>query len=174
MHRLTGLVSIAMLAGCAAEAPPVAPVFRDASVQIASTTRLDVGDLLGEWWVVADFAPRSTCAPKLRFDPGPASDTLLYRPCPERVGPGPFDLAQDPEGAVYAVGAYGRLISDDGQIWVLWIAEDGGTAVIGAPSGRFGRILNRGPDIRPDRLRAAREVLAFNGYDLRRLQTVAR
>ncbi len=54
--------------------------------------------------------------------------------------------------------------------WVLWTDEDYRTAVVGAPNGRSGWILNRTPDIRADRLAAARDILAFNGYDLSRLE----
>lgn len=56
--------------------------------------------------------------------------------------------------------------------WVLWVDEGYRTAVVGMPSGRAGWILNREPQIPPDRLAAAREVLDFNGYDLSRLVTV--
>jgi apolipoprotein D and lipocalin family protein len=46
------------------------------------------------------------------------------------------------------------------------------TAVVGAPNGKSGWILNRDPQIPVDRLNAAREVLDFNGYDLDRLMEV--
>ena len=54
--------------------------------------------------------------------------------------------------------------------WVLWVDEGYRTAVVGVPSGRAGWILNRDPEIPPDRLKAARDVLEFNGYDLSRLE----
>ena len=44
------------------------------------------------------------------------------------------------------------------------------TSVIGSPDGRVGWVLDRSRDIPRDRLAAAREILAFNGYDLTRLQ----
>ena len=56
--------------------------------------------------------------------------------------------------------------------WVLWVDEGYRTAVVGAPNGRSGWILNRDPVIPADRLQAARDVLAFNGYDLSRLLTL--
>ena len=74
-------------------------------------------------------------------------------------------------GAAWVVGP-GRLkVNLDGvpiaaAYWVLWLAEDYETAVVGTPSGRAGWILNRDPQISADRLAAAKEVLAFNGYDL--------
>ncbi|MFN6978455.1 MAG: lipocalin, partial [Gemmobacter sp.] len=53
--------------------------------------------------------------------------------------------------------------------WVLWLDADARTAVIGTPGGSFGLILDRGA-IPADRLAAARDVLAWNGYDLGRLR----
>ena len=55
--------------------------------------------------------------------------------------------------------------------WVLWVDTDYRTAVVGTPAGRSGWILNREPTIPADRLKAARDILAFNGYDLTQLQT---
>ena len=54
--------------------------------------------------------------------------------------------------------------------WVLWVDEGYRTAVVGVPSGRAGWILNRTPDIPPDRLAAARRILEFNGYNLSALE----
>ena len=56
--------------------------------------------------------------------------------------------------------------------WVLWVDEGYRTAVVGAPNGKSGWILNRDPQIPTDRLNAAREILDFNGYDLDRLMEV--
>jgi apolipoprotein D and lipocalin family protein len=51
---------------------------------------------------------------------------------------------------------------------VLWADADYRTLVIGTPDGSFGFILNRG-GFPADRLKAAREILAWNGYDLTQL-----
>ena len=56
--------------------------------------------------------------------------------------------------------------------WVLWVDEGYRTAVVGAPNGKSGWILNRDPQIPTDRLNTAREILDFNGYDLDRLMEV--
>ena len=53
-----------------------------------------------------------------------------------------------------------------GDYWVLWVDESYRTAVIGQPGGGAGWILNRDTAIPLDRLRAAREILDWNGYDL--------
>jgi apolipoprotein D and lipocalin family protein len=54
--------------------------------------------------------------------------------------------------------------------WVLWADVGYRTLAIGTPSGRFGFILNRGGDLPADRMRAAREVLEWNGYGIGRLR----
>lgn len=168
MHRLIGLALL--LSACTVDEAGAPSGFRDPAVTIASSSRFDPARFVGEWTVVADYTPESHCAPKLRFDPGPTPDTLTYHYCTERIDLPRLNLAYDPGGTVWQVEEHGRLAPDEGpQMWVLWVAEDYGTAVLGTPSGSFGRILNRGAQIRPDRLEAAREVLAFNGYDLSRL-----
>ena len=47
---------------------------------------------------------------------------------------------------------------------------DNRAMVIGTPSGHFGAILSRAPTLRADLLEAARQLLDFNGYDLKRLR----
>jgi apolipoprotein D and lipocalin family protein len=51
-------------------------------------------------------------------------------------------------------------------LWVLWVDEGYRTVVIGTPDRSLSLILNRGGTIAPDRLRAAREILDWNGYDI--------
>lgn len=56
-----------------------------------------------------------------------------------------------------------------GPLWVLWADADNRTVVLGTPSGAYGFILNRDPSLPSDRLNAARDILAFNGYDVGKL-----
>ncbi|WP_286789544.1 lipocalin family protein, partial [Thioclava sp. UBA3469] len=51
-------------------------------------------------------------------------------------------------------------------IWVLWVDFDYRVAVLGTPSGRWGMILSRQTPPRPDLIKAARDVMDFNGYDM--------
>jgi apolipoprotein D and lipocalin family protein len=60
----------------------------------------------------------------------------------------------------------GRFVIAGQEWWVLWADGDYRTLVIGTPSGRFGFVLNRAGGISADRMRAAREILEWNGYDL--------
>ena len=53
---------------------------------------------------------------------------------------------------------------------VLWVDEGFRTAVLGTPSGSRAFILDRGATPAPDRLRAAREILNWYGYDLAQLE----
>ncbi len=65
----------------------------------------------------------------------------------------------------------GRFVIGDQLWWVLWADADYRTLAIGTPSGQFGLILNRDGALPPDRLRAAREIFDFNGYDIARLRS---
>ena len=51
-------------------------------------------------------------------------------------------------------------------IWVMWVDADYRIAAIGTPNGQFGRILSRGVPPRADLLKAATELMEFNGYDI--------
>ncbi|MDH3262888.1 MAG: lipocalin family protein [Paracoccaceae bacterium] len=160
-----------VLAGCTAAAP-----YRDAAVPMTSIASLDVGRYAGRWSEVARVGEPLVpgCGPVsltqaadvrggfalsgLCHAGGPMGPDRLVRGQARAAGPGRFDLAVE--------GGY------SGPIWVLWVDEGYRTAVVGMPSGRAGWILNRDPEIPPDRLRAAREVLAWNGYDLSQLRMV--
>ena len=50
-----------------------------------------------------------------------------------------------------------------GDLRVLWADADDRTLVLARPDGGYAVVLNRTPTIAPDRLRAAREILAWNG-----------
>lgn len=56
------------------------------------------------------------------------------------------------------------------DLWVLWVDEGFRTAVIGNPAGDFGWILDRAPKGGADRIKAAQEILDFNGYDISQLR----
>ncbi len=151
------------LAGCT-----VFPSYRDTDVQLTSMAVLDPARYAGLWYEVASYdAP---------FQAGCTNTRAEYTLRDD----GTFDVLNTCKrngalsqigGAAWIVGP-GRLkVNLDGvplaaDYWVLWVDEGYRTAVVGTPSGRAGWILNREPEIPADRLAAAREVLAFNGYDL--------
>jgi apolipoprotein D and lipocalin family protein len=158
MYRL---IALAFLAGCVATPTPTG--FRQPETQIYSNAVLENNRLIGDWVQVAEFA-------------GPA-----VAPCAKggaRIGPGlviEADLCLNGartrfSGPLVAAGP-GRFTPPQGEAWwVLWADVGYRTLAIGTPSGRFGFILNRGGDLPADRLRAAREVLEWNGYAVSRLR----
>lgn len=165
------LCLLLLLAACG-----VVTGYRDRSVPISSAALFDPARFAGTWHEVARFP-----AP---FEAGCTATTATYTPRADgRIGVVNACTRGGRrvriEGVAEVVGP-GRLkVRLDGvpvaaPLWVLWVDEGYRTAVLGQPSGRSGWILDRSPEIPPDRLAAAREVLAFNGYDLRRLQRVPR
>lgn len=184
MHRLnrilagTCAVALLLLAACSAPERASAPqTYRNRGVEIYSNAVLDPARLAGDWAQVAAFGPvqggagGGDCRPDgVRFGtPAGGAVPLTARLC---LG----GQMQRLSGPAVLVGP-GRLQPADRQAgtigepwWVLWADVDDRTLVIGTPSGAMGFILNRGGPLPPDRLAAAREILEWNGYDLRMLQ----
>lgn len=165
MPRLIRLALLALLGACTAKTPPApVQVFRNGATPIWSNATLDPLRLQGDWQEIAAFAAPGTCRPGgARITATPQGLAISARLC----------LAQG-ETAVQgplAVTGPGRLLpaGTTEPWWVLWADADYRTLAIGTPSGHFGFILNRGRPLPADRLRAAREILDWNGYDLRRL-----
>ncbi len=159
------------LPGCAL----VAPAYRDTSVPITSIAALDAARYAGRWYEVARYpvAFQSGCG-AATADYTLLSDGSLgvVNACPTASGERRIEGRAVPSGPGRFEVSF-RGLPFKGPYWVLWVDEGYRTAVVGVPSGRAGWILNRDPQIPPDRLRAAREILDWNGYDLSRLETVA-
>ena len=172
-----------LLAACAKPQPgePVGgllEVYRDRSVPIGSALNFDADRYAGRWYEVARYP--------VPFETGCVGVTAEYAPLPDG-GLSVLNTCRNSDGSTRStiegradVVGPGRLtvrfdtIPFPADYWVLWIDEGYRTAVVGAPNGRSGWILNRDPQIPADRLRAARDVLEFNGYDLDRLVEVSR
>ncbi len=160
------LAALLALAACgrAAPTPPAeAPSFRDRAQPIASTTRGTPQDLAGEWVISQAYPGLPFATPgtqvALALDGNGAAVWRFAAPGGTR------DL-------VTATGLPGRFVPQgEGapELWVLWVDDDFRTAVIGTPDGRAGWIMDRPGEASPDRTRAAREMLDFNGYDVTRL-----
>ena len=167
-----------LLAGCAAEEKSsFFEVYRDTDTPISSKAIFEPERYLGTWHEVARYpVPFEAGCVGVTATYGMGEDGLLsvlnicrnpdgseksrIEGTAEIVGPGRLKVRFDSVPFVAA------------DYWVLWTDDDYRPAVVGAPSGRVGWILNRTPAIRADRLGAARDVLEFNGYDLSRLQQV--
>lgn len=158
----------ALLAGCG-------EVYRDLETPIASKADFDPARYTGLWYEIARFP--------VPFQTGCVGVTAEYQPIDED-SVSVHNICRNSDGSVKSqirgsadVVAPGRLKVQFPSVpfvrsdyWVLWVDEDYQTAVVGAPNGRSGWILNRSPELRSDRLAAAREILDFNGYDLSRLE----
>lgn len=176
------LAVLLMLGGCG-QTPDGAPRlgfiqgYRDTDVPIGSKADLDIGRYLGLWYEIARFpVPFEAGCVGVTAEYGPISDSVISvrNTCRRPDG----SVRSVIEGQAEVVGP-GRLkVRFDsvpflrGDYWVLWVDEGYHTAVVGAPGGRSGWILNRTPTIPADRLDAARQVLDFNGYDVDRLEMV--
>ncbi|MBS1303947.1 lipocalin family protein [Loktanella sp. SALINAS62] len=177
MKRLALPLLVLVACGGSPDAPDDAPPlsFRDRTVPIASAALFQTERYQGTWYAVAGFPgviPDGCQGLTATYGAVPGGDGLsVQHRC--RVADGAVEARVT--GRADVVGP-GRLILDAedlgfvrGDYWVLWVDEGYRTAVVGAPDGRSGWILDRSPDIPADRLAAAREVLDFNGYDLARL-----
>lgn len=156
MPAMKRALLLLLLAACAAPRPVAAPGVRDLSRPVYSIAGFDAARLAGDWHQVAGFS--ATCHGGTLEVTG----TLAYDLC----------LPSGRSAAEAApTGTPGRFQSGDGALWVLWADADDRTLVIGGPDGRIGAILNRSGDISADRMKAARDILSFNGYDTSRLVT---
>lgn len=161
MYRL---IAILLLGACAAPQKTLTlGRYRAADAPIYSNAVLDVPRLAGRWQQVATFGEAGNCKPgSTEITSAPDGMTINYRLCQagndlqgagamQPIGPGRFQVPGQPS-----------------PWWVLWADVDYRTLVIGSPDGRVGFIINRG-GFPADRIKAAQEILDFNGYDLSRL-----
>jgi len=163
------IVLALLLAACASPPPRTVEGFRKQAVPIWSAAGFDPAQLSGDWAQTAGFNPSAAapCGPAglgvgadgkarglLCLPDGPQPIDGQIKP----IGPGRFDIAGMP-----------------GPVWVLWVDTGYRTLALGTPDGRFGLILERGKGpTPPDRLRAAREIFDWNGYQTAALQATRR
>ena len=164
MHQLTRVLALLALAACA-PAKPLAPVaaYRTAGAPIWSNAQFDQARLVGRWRQAAAFAdaPVACTAGGAEIGGRAGALTLVARLCLSGK-----DVRLS--GPLAATGP-GRFQAGGQEWWVIWVDTDYRTLAIGTPSGAFGFILNRDGALPPDRLRAAKEIFDFNGYDTGRL-----
>ena len=154
------------LAGCVAQPiqPPERAVFRDTTVAISSSTRFEAARFAGDWHIVAAFSSRAGGLPAASVRFVAAGDAMVVERGFWALAPGR-----------YSVTGPGRMARKGGpDVWVLWVDDGFRTAAIGTPDGRFGWIMDRSATPAPDRLKAAREILEWQGYDLSQLRKGAR
>lgn len=158
-----------VLAGCSS----VAPTYRDTSVTISSNASLDAGRYAGKWYEVASYPTpfqRGCSMTTATYTPVIPEGYLVLNECVANGKTRRIEGTAEPDGPGRLRISFRGVPFVKAPYWVLWVDPDYQTAVVGTPSGRGGWILSRTPTIRPDKLTAARQVLAFNGYDLSALQ----
>lgn len=164
---LVGALLVGGLVACA-PVPTVPPApsditFRNPSANIGATARFDPMRFAGDWHVVARFVETGESA---------AHDVIAvtYHQGKDRI------VVVASEGAqTYAYDGTAVLRPKQGEpLIIMWVDESFRTAVLGTTSGQDGYILDRKPNPRKDRLKAATEILKFYGWDTRRLKRTKR
>ncbi|MCV2863548.1 lipocalin [Defluviimonas sp. WL0075] len=160
---LAALLGLAVLAGCDGGARPL----RDPDVMIASLALFDPARMAGTWHLAAAFGGEAACGPLAEaWTPRTGGALAVTGQGCRNGAPVALDTVAMPSGP----GRFSRRgPAGVESLWLLWVDGGDRVAVIGTPDGRFGRILSRDPGPRGDLMQAARDVLAFNGYDLSRL-----
>ena len=143
----------ALVAACVKAPPAVAPnppmpiQLRDASAPVASQSDVDLSRLQGRWHVIESAG--DTGGSEMQV-----SGSRLT------IGDNTF--------AFTAVGQ-GRFMLGDRPVWVHWLDFDNRTAAMGDPGGSRVWIMDR-TGAPGERLKAARDILEWYGYDLSRLR----
>jgi apolipoprotein D and lipocalin family protein len=170
------LASLLVLGACVAKptAPvPDGPSYRDQNALIGVTSRFDADKFSGLWYVRAGFDPAiSRMAFRMIDTPKGQTMRLGVFVCDGAGVCG--DYAQDLPAAKNGKGRYSVKMPNDQtrEFWVLWVDEGFRTAVLGNKQGDFGWIVDRSTTGGADRIKAAREILDFNGYNVSLLRTV--
>jgi apolipoprotein D and lipocalin family protein len=131
-------------------------MLRNPTAPLGGTSRFDGARFAGQWQTVACLG---ICAPQVIYST--TSDGELTRITPK----GQVD---------YAVSAPGVLqdTSRDATLVVMWVDEGFRTAVVGDADGTWAAILDRRRPPGADRLKAATEILDFNGWDTGKLRKI--
>jgi apolipoprotein D and lipocalin family protein len=158
MYRVIAAVLAVLLLAACVGAPQKVAGFRQTDVPIWSAAAFAPDQIAGRWQQVAGFAVRPGGCADGELEVAPVAGGYALR--------GTLCLDGRPQAvsAVARPSGPGRLaVEGQEDWWVLWVDTGYRTLAVGTPSGRFGFVLDRGA-IAPDRLAAAREIFAFNGY----------
>lgn len=169
MKGVVALLILLVLSACA----PVAPSYRDVTRPMTSKAVFDPVRYAGRWYEIASFPTpfqKGCTQTQARYSVINATTLGVFNTCARNGATSQISGNARVSGPGRLEVKFSSVPFVKAPYWVLWVDEDYQTAVVGVPSGRAGWILNRAPTLRADRLQAARDVLAFNGYDLSRLQ----
>lgn len=149
-----------MLAACTQSAgyTPGERSFRNPDAPFGATTRFDPVAFAGSWTIVASFAGDARGVLQFAYDPATGAMTQ------NGLWSGRYSVSQP--GVLTPKRAGGQTLV------VMWVDTGFRTAAIGTRDGRFGAVINRGAGVPKDRLRAAKDILEFYGWDISRLVEV--
>ncbi|WP_267166953.1 lipocalin family protein [Sulfitobacter sp. F26169L] len=167
--------AVMALGACAATPPTAAygPSYRNPDALIGVTSRYNAQKFAGVWYIRAGFDP--------------ALGRMAFRMIDTHKGQvmrlGAFvcdpagvcgDFSEDLPVTRLGKGQFRARMPDgqDRDFWVLWVDEGFRTAVLGNKQGNFGWIVDRSTKGGVDRIKAATEILDFNGYDISKLKVV--
>lgn len=151
------LALVLMLAGCvAAPLPDVSIGLRNPTAPIGGTSRFDAARFAGDWHVLRCLG---ACAARVRYDLG-TNGQLQQQAAAEQT--------------LFTVTAPGvlRSAAPEQTLVVMWIDEGFRTAAVGDADGRWAAVIDRSAASSPDRIKAATEILDFNGWDISQLRKV--
>jgi apolipoprotein D and lipocalin family protein len=158
------LAGLLALAACGAAEPAARTAWRNPAAAISSSTAFDPARFAGRWAVVAAYGAEAACGALAEDWQATAPGRFAVRgeSCAGGRKRGFLTEARlTGPGRMQRGGPGGTE-----ELWLLWVDADYRVAVVGTPSGRFGRILARDWALRADLAEAARRVLDFNGYDI--------
>ena len=138
---LAACLGLGVLAGCA---PVPGPVLRDGAAPFSSQVDVTPARLAGDW-VVRLVSEGGAVAP------GQVVRFSALQP----EGPGRFRLGQGAGAALR-----GRVI------WVIWMDGDSRTVALATAEGDLALIMDRTGAGGADRIRAARDILEWQGFDM--------
>ncbi|MEL7131748.1 MAG: hypothetical protein AAGK77_04975 [Pseudomonadota bacterium] len=142
-------LAIGWLAACTPGARNDTLSLRDPTVSIGAISRFEQDRFAGRWQVEAaagDWALRTFVAAGSGWSENGGAQTGQV----SLLGRGIFRIAYDD--------------ASTRDVWVVWIDPDHNTAALGDPDGQFGVVATRVGARRSDQIRAAEQVLDFNGY----------
>ncbi|MEX0369467.1 MAG: hypothetical protein AB3N09_02480 [Tateyamaria sp.] len=156
-YRLVTWLALAMLLfgvlACSKTAVEDPRLLRNPTVPIGAITRFDPARFDGAWivdstaggtWHMRSFrVSGSRWQEQVRTGATRTATT-------ESLGPGVLRILYDDQSSR--------------DVWVVWIDPDHQTAALGDPEGAFGFVATKAGKRRADQVRAAEQVLDFNGY----------
>ena len=181
LTRAAAWAAALLLSACAVEDPVAGPIgaipLRNPTAPLASQADVSAADLSGDWAVRGLAGAGFGRADRVRL--GAEGAALLVEAsvirCSDASGLCESEMRMIPYAAAgpgrWSLGAPvpGALELPE-TLWVLWSDTGRRTAALGDPDGTALLLLDREASGGGDRIAAAREILDWYGYDLRRLE----